>query len=107
MMKNRSGVQYKKRKILLDILLQLHDDGKLDNSFSQNELTSILMDMFVGGTDRRKFSNNGVGHGGAMQKAKEEVRRMVGNNSKVEEQDISQMNYLKWVVKRNSEIAST
>ncbi|XP_054813701.1 cytochrome P450 71A1-like [Prosopis cineraria] len=50
--------------------------------------------------ERRQFSNNGVGHGGAMQKAKDEVGRMVGNKSKVEEQDISQMNYLKCVVKK-------
>ncbi|XP_054807705.1 phenylacetaldehyde oxime monooxygenase CYP71AN24-like isoform X2 [Prosopis cineraria] len=104
MMKKTSGVQYTKRKSLLDILLQLHDDGKLDNSFSQNDLKSILMDMFVGGSDTSSATMEWamvelVKNPTKMQKAKEEVRRVVGNKSQVEERDISQMNYLKCVVK--------
>ena len=34
-----------------------------------------------------------------MKKAQEEVRRVVGHKSKVEESDINKMDYLKWVVK--------
>ncbi|XP_054796565.1 cytochrome P450 71A1-like [Prosopis cineraria] len=87
MMENRSSVRYTKKKSLLHILLHLHDDGKFDNSFSQNDLKSILMDMLVGGSDISSATMEWamvelVKNPTKMQKAKEELRHVVGNKSK-------------------------
>ncbi|XP_028765155.1 cytochrome P450 71A1-like [Neltuma alba] len=104
MMKKTRDDQFSMRKNLLDILLQLLDDGMLGDSFSQNDLKSILMDMFVGGSDSSSATMEWamaelVMNPTKMQKAQEEVRRVVGNNSKIEDEDINQMNYLKCVAK--------
>ncbi|XP_054807514.1 phenylacetaldehyde oxime monooxygenase CYP71AN24-like [Prosopis cineraria] len=104
MLMKRSDDQSSNRKCLLDILLQLQDDGIPDHSFSQYDIKSILMDMFVGGSDTSstamEWAMAELGMNPTkMQKAQQEVRRVVGNKSKVEEQDINQMNYLKCVVK--------
>lgn len=60
--------------------------------------------MFVGGTDTTATTlewavSELMKHFTIMKKAQEEVRRVVGNKSKVEENDINQMHYLKCVVK--------
>ncbi|XP_028765147.1 cytochrome P450 71A1-like [Neltuma alba] len=104
MMKKRSNDQSSNRKSLLDILLQFQDDGIVDYSFSKNDIKSILMDMFVGGSDTSSAAMEWamaelMMNPTKMRKAQEEVRRVVGNKSKVEDEDISQMNYLKHVVK--------
>ncbi|KAK4264426.1 hypothetical protein QN277_025605 [Acacia crassicarpa] len=103
--KIRSGHdQFSNRKSFLDIFLQLQDDDMLDYSFSENDIKSILMDMFVGGSDTTSTAmewamSELVMNPTKMQKAQEEVRRVVGKKSKVEEEDINQMTYLKCVVK--------
>jgi len=60
--------------------------------------------MFVGGTDTTATTlewavSELMKHPTIMKKAQEEVRRVVGYKSKVEENDINQMRYLKCVVK--------
>lgn len=60
--------------------------------------------MFFGGTDTTSATlewtiSELMRHPSIMKKAKEEVRRVVGNKSKVEENDINEMPYLKCVVK--------
>ncbi|KAI9108860.1 hypothetical protein K1719_020165 [Acacia pycnantha] len=105
MKKIRSGHdQFSSRKSFLDIFLQFQDDDMLDYSFSQNDIKSILMDMFVGGTDTTSTAmewamSELVMNPTKIQKTQEEVRRVVGKKSKVEEEDINQMTYLKCVVK--------
>jgi len=60
--------------------------------------------MFVGGTDTTATTlewavSELMKHPTIRKKAQEEVRRVVGNKSKVEENDINQMHYLKCIVK--------
>ncbi|KAI9072601.1 hypothetical protein K1719_045437 [Acacia pycnantha] len=92
-----------KRKSLLDILLKILDDGMLHN-FSQNDLKAIIMDMFIGGSDTSSTTMEWamaelMMNPTKMQKVQEEIRRVAGKKSKVEEEDINQMNYFKCVVK--------
>ncbi|KAF6175540.1 hypothetical protein GIB67_023060 [Kingdonia uniflora] len=84
-------------KDLLDLLLQK------DNNLGRDNIKALLMDLFLGGDDTSitlewaftELFNNPK----AMKKAQEEVRRVVGTKSKVQEEDIPKMEYLKCVVK--------
>ncbi|CAJ2664284.1 unnamed protein product [Trifolium pratense] len=93
-----------KKKGFIDILLQLKEDGMLGFELSNNDIKAILENMFVGGTDTTSSTlewavSELVKHPTIMKKTQEEVRRVLNDNSKVEESDINQMNYLKCVVK--------
>ncbi|XP_058763199.1 phenylacetaldehyde oxime monooxygenase CYP71AN24-like [Vicia villosa] len=93
-----------KKKGFVDILLQLQEDGMLGFELSNNDIKGILMDMFFGGTDTTSATlewaiSELMRHPSIMKKAQEEVRRVVGHKSKVEEIDINEMPYLKCVVK--------
>ncbi|XP_004501856.3 phenylacetaldehyde oxime monooxygenase CYP71AN24-like [Cicer arietinum] len=92
------------KKDFLDILLQLQDDGLSDFELTQNDLKALLMDMFLGGSDTTSTTVEWamaelVKNPGIMKKAQEEVRRVVGNKSKIEESDVNQMDYMKCVIK--------
>ncbi|KAF7838254.1 Cytochrome P450 [Senna tora] len=97
-------MRVKKGESFVDILLQLQENGLLHNDFTQDDFKTMLMDMVVGGTEP---SSTALQWGMAelmrnptkMKKAQEEVRRVVGSKSKVDESDISEMKYLKCVVK--------
>ncbi|XLR57655.1 hypothetical protein S83_008327, partial [Arachis hypogaea] len=61
-------------------------------------------DMFVGGSDTTSTNLEWIftellRNPNTMKKVQEEIRRIVGNKSKVDENDINQMNYLKFVIK--------
>ncbi|KDP28114.1 hypothetical protein JCGZ_13885 [Jatropha curcas] len=92
------------KKYLVDILLYLRKEG-LELDLSKDNVKAILLDMFVGGTDTTAATMESmmaelVKNPRIMKKAQEEVRRVVGNSkSKITESDISQMEYLKCVMK--------
>ncbi|KAF1887856.1 hypothetical protein Lal_00023864 [Lupinus albus] len=97
---------YSSKKDFVDILLQLQAHNKLDFELTNNDLKPLLMDMFVGGTDTTEtllewtfveLMKNPI----IMKKSQEEVRKVVGKKSKVEENDIEQMLYLKCVIKES------
>ncbi|XP_061349592.1 cytochrome P450 71A1-like [Gastrolobium bilobum] len=86
------------------ILLQLQEGGKLDFELTQDNLKAILMDMYVGGSDTTSTNLEWafaelVKNPNTMKKVQQEVRRVVGKKSKVDENDVNQMNYLKCVIK--------
>ncbi|KAE9601407.1 hypothetical protein Lal_00023753 [Lupinus albus] len=97
---------YSSKKDFVDILLQLQAHNKLDFELTNNDLKPLLMDMFVGGSDTIstmlewtfvELMKNPI----IMKKSQEEVRRVVGKKSKLEENDIDQMLYLKCVMKES------
>ncbi|KAF7838256.1 cytochrome P450 71A1-like [Senna tora] len=108
---HRMGLKKKKkddddadRKSFVDILLHLQENGMLDYEFTQDDLKSIIMDMFIGGSDTTSTTlewamTELAKHPAKMKKAQEEVRRIVGSKSKVDENDISEMKYLKCIIK--------
>ncbi|KAK7330562.1 hypothetical protein VNO77_24757 [Canavalia gladiata] len=93
-----------KNKDLVDILLQLQEDTTLNFHLTKNDIKALLTDMFVGGTDTTSSAlewaiSELVRNPIVMKKVQEEVRTVVGHKSKVEENDVNQMSYLKCVVK--------
>ncbi|XP_027916787.1 cytochrome P450 71A1-like [Vigna unguiculata] len=96
--------EHSKMKDFLDILLDHHQDNTLGYQFTKNDIKSLITDMFLGGTDTTAAAlewcmSELMRNPTVMQRVQEEVRRVVGHKSKVEENDVNEMRYLKCVVK--------
>ncbi|KAL5817322.1 hypothetical protein ACOSQ3_025700 [Xanthoceras sorbifolium] len=80
------------KKDFVDLLLHLQKEGGLDIDLTQESIKSILLDMFIGGTDTTATT---------MEWATTELVKnpMVGDKSKIDENDVNQMEYLKCIVK--------
>ncbi|KAG6686418.1 hypothetical protein I3842_11G018200 [Carya illinoinensis] len=92
------------KKDFIDILLQLQRDGMLEFEFTEDNLKGILLDMFVAGTDTTSTTLEWlmaelIKNPNIMKTAQDEVRRVVGMKSKIDKNDINQMNYLKCILK--------
>ncbi|KAF6140522.1 hypothetical protein GIB67_035549 [Kingdonia uniflora] len=94
---SRSAHSCVKKKDLLDLLLQK------EYNLTRGNIKALISDLFLGSDDAATslewafaeiFNKPNV-----MKKAQEEVRRVVGMKSKVHEEDIHQMEYLKCVLK--------
>ncbi|XP_027347033.1 cytochrome P450 71A1-like [Abrus precatorius] len=91
-------------KDFVDILIQVQEGGMPGFELTNEDIKSILLDMFTAGSDptattlewaMAELMRNSL----KLEKAQEEVRKFVGHKSKVEENDINQMDYVKCVVK--------
>ncbi|KAF6140792.1 hypothetical protein GIB67_042205 [Kingdonia uniflora] len=86
-----------KKKDLLDLLLQK------ENNFTRENVKSMLSDLLLGSDDAATSLEWAFtelfNKPSAMKKAQEEVRRVVGMKSKLDEEDIHQMGYVKCVVR--------
>ncbi|KAK7265618.1 hypothetical protein RJT34_33240 [Clitoria ternatea] len=92
------------KKGFVDILLQFQQNNMLSFELTKNDLKALLMDMFVGGTDTVSVTlqwtiSELLRNPNIMKKAQEEVRKVVGQKSNMEENDFSQMHYLKCIIK--------
>ncbi|XWS48156.1 hypothetical protein CRYUN_Cryun13aG0048700 [Craigia yunnanensis] len=92
------------KKDFISIILQLQKDGMLEMDLTQDNIKAILLDMFVGGTDTTATTTEWMmaellKHPNIMKKVQQEVRNVVGKKPKVDMNDISQMEYLKCVIK--------
>ncbi|BAT92956.1 Cytochrome P450 [Vigna angularis] len=88
----------------VDILIQYQKNAMPDSELTNDDIKSILMDMFSAGSDTTASTLEWtmaelMRNPTKLKKAQEEVRKIVGNKSKVEENDINQMDYMKCVVK--------
>ncbi|CAL0305125.1 unnamed protein product [Lupinus luteus] len=93
-------------KDFVDILLQLQESGTLEFELTRDSLKAILTDMFIGGSDTTSTALEWtfaelIKNPNIMKRAQEEVKRVVGRKSKVDEDDINQMSYLKCVIKES------
>ncbi|KAL4634179.1 hypothetical protein ACB092_04G180200 [Castanea dentata] len=98
--------EHPNKKDFADILLQLQKNGMLDFELSDDNLKAILLDMFIGGSDTTSTTLEWVmaeliRNPSIMKRAQEEVRRVVGNKSKIDVNDINQMDYLKCILKES------
>ncbi|KAK7350658.1 hypothetical protein VNO77_09514 [Canavalia gladiata] len=101
---HKKGRRDSEKKDFLDALLQLQDSGMLEFEPTAEDIKALIMDMILGGSDTTSTSlewamTELVKNPSTMMKAQEEVRKVVGNKSKLEEDDVNQMNYLKCVLK--------
>ncbi|MED6108305.1 hypothetical protein PIB30_022435, partial [Stylosanthes scabra] len=102
--KNNNDDDDNSNKDFVDILLHLQEKGMLEFELTLADLKALLTDMFVGGSDTTSTTLEWtfaelLKKPSTMNKVQEEIRRIVGDKSKVDENDINQMNYLKCVIK--------
>ncbi|RZC73182.1 hypothetical protein C5167_048659 [Papaver somniferum] len=86
---------------LTDILLLSRKDNP---NISRDNVKAIILDIFTGGTDTTATIMEWaiadlIKNPKVMKIAQDEVRRVVGNKCKLEEEDIKQMDYLICIVK--------
>ncbi|XP_010534770.1 PREDICTED: cytochrome P450 71A1-like [Tarenaya hassleriana] len=86
------------------VLISLQREGKLDIELDRQNIKGILQSMFSASTDSLPSNMEWamaelMKHPRVLRKAKEEVRRVVRDKGRVEEEDILEMKYLKCVVK--------
>ncbi|XP_059444313.1 cytochrome P450 71A1-like [Corylus avellana] len=100
----KSDDKQHKRHDFVDILLRLQKNGMLDFKLTKDNLKAILVDMFVGGTETTSTTLEWlmaelIRNPNIMKRAQEEVRRVVRKKSKIDVNDINQMDYLKCIIK--------
>ncbi|PIA51522.1 hypothetical protein AQUCO_01100403v1, partial [Aquilegia coerulea] len=88
----------------VDLLIKYQKDATLGIEITRECIKAVILDMYVGGTDRTNATLEWAmaeifNHPNVMEKLTKEVRRVVGNKSKVEENDVNQMDYLQCVIK--------
>ncbi|KAJ0969288.1 hypothetical protein J5N97_022165 [Dioscorea zingiberensis] len=88
----------------LDILLSLQKDPNSDITLTDDHVKALLMDMFVAGTDTTNISLEWamaelIRNPQVMKKLQNEVRGIATGKSMVTEDDLSEMHYLKAVIK--------
>ncbi|RZC57713.1 hypothetical protein C5167_005016 [Papaver somniferum] len=93
---------------LTDILLLSQKDNP---NITRNNIKAIILDMLAGGTDTTATIMEWamaelIKNPKVMQIAQDEVRRVVGNKHKLEEEDIKQMDYLICIVKESLRLHS-
>ncbi|XP_043706124.1 cytochrome P450 71A1-like [Telopea speciosissima] len=92
------------QKDFVDLLLRAQKDPTLSIPLTRADIKAIIVDMIVGGTDTTASTMEWamaelVRNPNVMEKAQKEVRTAVGKKSKVAEDDISQLDYLNFIVK--------
>ncbi|KAL8509335.1 hypothetical protein ACS0TY_016513 [Phlomoides rotata] len=107
--KKKQGIKMETSDFL-DALLEYEGDGKrAPDKISQKNVTIIILDMFLGGTET---SSNSIQwamaellrHPESMAKLKAEIDRVVGHSRTVEEGDMSELPYLQAVVKETTRL---
>nr|QNS29990.1 cytochrome P450 [Nothapodytes nimmoniana] len=92
------------RKDFLQVLLQLKNEGDSKTPLTMIHIKALLMDMLVGGTDTTSNSvefamAEMMNKPGVMEKAQQELDRVVGKHDTVEESHIHKLPYLYAVMK--------
>ncbi|XP_071733355.1 cytochrome P450 736A117-like [Rutidosis leptorrhynchoides] len=91
-------------KDYVDLLLQIQNDGDDKFTLSRDAIKAIILDVFVGGTDTTyatmvwEFTEL-LKNPRVMKKLQEEVRQVAKGKTKITEDDLDKMIYLKAVVK--------
>ncbi|KAL2892862.1 Cytochrome P450 83B1 [Bienertia sinuspersici] len=94
---------------IIDILLQLQKEGSFAIELTMDHIKATLMDMFVAGTDTMNamivwVMTELVRHPNVMDKVQDELRNAIQNKGYVEENDLSNLEYFKAVVKETFRI---
>ncbi|XP_038682862.1 cytochrome P450 71A9-like [Tripterygium wilfordii] len=91
---------------LVDVLLRFQNDPARSIAFTNNQIKQLLQDMLAAGTDSSEATltctmTELMRNPSVMKRAQDEVRRVVKGKKKVEEKDLSQLMYLKAVLKES------
>ncbi|XP_008778632.1 cytochrome P450 71A1-like [Phoenix dactylifera] len=92
------------RDDFIGVLLRLQKDLSLGFPLTRDHIKGIAMNVFIGGSDTSastlewgmtELMRNPM----VLKKAQDEVRGLLGNKGKVEEDDVQQLRYLKLIIK--------
>ncbi|KAJ0969443.1 hypothetical protein J5N97_022320 [Dioscorea zingiberensis] len=89
---------------ILDVMWRIKAQGDLEIPLTMDNVKSVLLDMYVGGTDTTAMTltwamTELIRNPKVMQKAQEEVRHGFKGKSIIDEEDIKDLHYLKLVIK--------
>ncbi|WVZ62739.1 hypothetical protein U9M48_012449 [Paspalum notatum var. saurae] len=102
----QAGVQEDMVDALVKMWREQGDDNEGAHGFTRHHIKGILMDTFAGGIDTCAVTmiwimSELMRNPRVMRKAQAEVRSLVGNKPRVDEEDVKNLSYLKMVVKEN------
>lgn len=89
---------------LVDVLLRVQQDPNQAIALTNDQMKGVITDMFIGGSDTTSSTlvwtmAELIRNPAVLRKAQNEVRELINNKGKVEENDLSQLMYLKSVIK--------
>ncbi|KAI3736914.1 hypothetical protein L2E82_26902 [Cichorium intybus] len=89
---------------MVDILLQLKQDSDSSIEFTFDHIKGILMNILLGGAETSASAvvwamTLLIKNPESLKKVQQEVRNVIGNKGKVQENDLYKLNYLKAVIK--------
>ncbi|KAL5548599.1 hypothetical protein UlMin_003830 [Ulmus minor] len=89
---------------LVDVLLKFHEQGEVGFSLTTDNIKAVILDIFVGGSETSSTTvvwamTEMIRKPKVMKRAQEEVREVFNRRGLVDETCISEMKYLKSVVK--------
>ncbi|GMJ00076.1 cytochrome P450, family 71, subfamily A, polypeptide 25 [Hibiscus trionum] len=101
---NENSNNNDRQRDFLSIILKLQQDGLLDMDLTLDNIKAFILDMLVGGTDTSSTTLEWVmaelmKNPTAMKKLQKEIRGVVGDKTKIDMNDVNQMDYLKCVIK--------
>ncbi|KAL8041530.1 hypothetical protein ABFX02_10G170900 [Erythranthe guttata] len=100
-------------KDLLDILLDIAEDGSSEMKLTTENIKAFILDLFIAGTDTSAITlqwalSELINHPEIMQKAAQEIDSLIGNNERlVQESDIPNLPYLQAIVKETLRLHPT
>ncbi|XP_077222052.1 desmethyl-deoxy-podophyllotoxin synthase-like [Tasmannia lanceolata] len=89
---------------LVDVLLRLQEHGNFEFPLTTNNIKAVILDMFAAGTETSSTvivwaMAQLMRNPRKMEKAQEEVRKVLKGKEKILESDIGELTYLKLVIK--------
>ncbi|XP_050216849.1 desmethyl-deoxy-podophyllotoxin synthase-like [Mercurialis annua] len=89
---------------LVDVLLRLQEHGNLEFPLTTDNIKAVLQDIFVAGSDTSSTTvewamSEMLKNPRTLEKAQEEVRKLCSKKGNVNETDLQELEYLKFVIK--------
>ncbi|XP_050219951.1 premnaspirodiene oxygenase-like [Mercurialis annua] len=89
---------------LVDVLLRLQENGNSEFKLTTDNIKAVILDIFIAGSETSATTvewamSEMLKAPRVMKKAQEEIRRVVGNKTNVDETDIQELKYLKLIIK--------
>ncbi|CAI9087634.1 OLC1v1021753C2 [Oldenlandia corymbosa var. corymbosa] len=100
---NPSAAKTSREEDIVDVLLKIDEEGSLDFSVSTDSIKAIIVDMFAGGTETSATAitwamSEMIRNPRVMEKAQAEVRAVLQGKTRIFDEDLKGLSYLKLVI---------
>ncbi|XP_038976657.1 premnaspirodiene oxygenase-like [Phoenix dactylifera] len=104
--KNSSNEEQQQGEDLVDVLLELKENGGLEFPLPLTSIKAVIMDMFGGGTETSATTLDWtmaelMRHPEIMEKVQAELRQALKGKARIEVEDINEFHYMKLVIKES------